>query len=126
MDPHAPRPPGGGATRKRKVRGGGDTTSSSSNDDTTATSNHGGCKRAGDAEAKPSSDNKILAGYLAYEFLRKGTILGERFGSVAHHHQKEEEEERRSLEEVASILKVDGVHIPGIFNPSQLARWIRM
>ncbi|KAI4303972.1 hypothetical protein MLD38_039547 [Melastoma candidum] len=120
MDRHAPR----SSTGKRKVMGDGDTTSSSSNDDTTDTSNNGGGRRAGGVVTMPSSDNKILAGYLAYEFLRKGSILGERFGSAVK--QQEEEEERRSLKEVASILKVDGVHIPGIFNPSQLSRWIRM
>ncbi|CAK9329209.1 unnamed protein product [Citrullus colocynthis] len=31
-----------------------------------------------------------------------------------------------SYAEVASILKMDGAHLPGIVNPAQLAWWIKM
>ncbi|KAI6694104.1 hypothetical protein NL676_021814 [Syzygium grande] len=34
------------------------------------------------------------------------------------------EEEHASYADVAGILKSDGAHIPGIVNPTQLARWI--
>lgn len=92
---------------------------------------------------EPISSNRLLAGYMAHEFLTKGTLFGQKFdparaeavpllgGSVESKKGKPEAEptlkmDNKSYAEVASILKTDGVHIPGIFNPTQLARWIQM
>uniref|UniRef100_A0A2P2N856 Uncharacterized protein n=1 Tax=Rhizophora mucronata TaxID=61149 RepID=A0A2P2N856_RHIMU len=78
---------------------------------------------------------------MAYEFLTKGTLFGQKFdpdraetvplsaGGASSRGKQEAEtgskKEHRSYAEVASILKTQGAHIPGIFNPSQLASWIQ-
>ncbi|XP_074282262.1 uncharacterized protein LOC141606826 [Silene latifolia] len=92
----------------------------------------------------PSTSNQILAGYMAHEFLTKGTLFGHKFDparaeavpvSAAEPMRKPAVEpvmvkSNRSYNEVARLLKGDGggggTHIPGIFNPTQLARWIQM
>ncbi|KAK6929742.1 hypothetical protein RJ641_003836 [Dillenia turbinata] len=105
---------------------------------------------------EPVSSNRLLAGYMAHEFLTKGTLFGQKFdpaGAAAMPvsspsaelkkkpsvgNQKVESGEpsgRRSAEagaetkpvsksyaDVAGLLKSDGAHIPGIVNPTQLAR----
>nr|XP_023903311.1 uncharacterized protein LOC112015176 [Quercus suber] len=95
--------------------------------------------------SKPSelkSSNRLLAGYMAYEFLTRGTLLGQNFdparadsvpvGSLSSAESKREAEpsvkkkEHQSYGEVANILKTEGTHIPDIVNPTQLARWIQM
>ncbi|KAL4643595.1 hypothetical protein ACB092_02G104400 [Castanea dentata] len=96
--------------------------------------------------SKPSelkSSNRLLAGYMAYEFLTRGTLLGQKFdpaaraeavpmGSLSAAESKREAEpsvkkkEHQSYGEVANILKTEGTHIPDIVNPTQLARWIQM
>lgn len=89
---------------------------------------------------EPISSNRLLAGYMAYEFLTEGTLLGQKFdpagaevmslagGSVECSKRGEpgKKKEHKSYAEVASILKSEGAHIPGIVNPCQLARWIQM
>ncbi|KAJ9182310.1 hypothetical protein P3X46_006318 [Hevea brasiliensis] len=91
------------------------------------------------ADEESVSSNRLLAGYMAYEFLTKGTLFGQRFdparaeevplagGSVQSKRGKPgwKKEHNKSYAEVASILKTDGAHITGIVNPSQLARWIQ-
>ncbi|XP_030463917.2 uncharacterized protein LOC115683524 [Syzygium oleosum] len=90
------------------------------------------------------SDNRLLAGYMAHEFLTMGTLLGSRPEAAAAAAARDEEPPPKqqqpppqgveevgkkpsgSYGEVASILKADGVHVPGILNPSHLARWIQM
>lgn len=93
--------------------------------------------------SEPLSSNRMLAGYMAYEFLTKGTLFGQKFdparasaeplasSSAESKRSKLEAEpsvkkEHQSYAEVASVLKTDGAHIPGIVNPTQLARWIQM
>ncbi|XP_075476918.1 uncharacterized protein LOC142518121 [Primulina tabacum] len=97
------------------------------------------------AEQKPLPSNRLLAGYMAHEFLTKGTLLGEKFDparaeafplsknkQVQNRAEPATEAETRGqtkphgYAEVASLLKSDGVHIPGIVNPTQLGRWIQM
>jgi hypothetical protein len=92
---------------------------------------------------EPLSSNRLLAGYMAYEFLTMGTLFGQKFdparasaeplasSSAEWKRSKPEAEpgvkkEHQSYAEVASVLKTDGAHIPGIVNPTQLARWIQM
>ncbi|KAL2469674.1 hypothetical protein Adt_37810 [Abeliophyllum distichum] len=104
------------------------------------------------AEQQPMCSNRLLAGYMAYEFLTKGTLLGERFDparaeavpvnsadskrnrqflSLSQSQQNVETEpsgksKPQSYAEVASLLKGDVAHIPGILNPTQLTQWIQM
>ncbi|CAA2994912.1 uncharacterized protein LOC111376948 [Olea europaea var. sylvestris] len=102
------------------------------------------------SEKQPMCSNRLLAGYMAYEFLTKGTLLGEKFDPAraeavpvnsadskrnkpgqSHGLQSVEAEpsgkiKQQSYAEVASLLKGDGAHIPGIVNPTQLGRWIQM
>ncbi|XP_062109374.1 uncharacterized protein LOC133819996 [Humulus lupulus] len=92
---------------------------------------------------EPGSSNRLLAGYMAYEFLTNGTLFGQKFdparaeavpvGAGEWKSQKPGagkepslKKEHQSYAEVASILKSDGAHIPEIVNPTQLARWIQM
>lgn len=93
--------------------------------------------------SEPLSSNRLLAGYMAYEFLTRGTLFGQKYdparaeampvasSSTELKRSKPEAElsvkkEHQSYAEVASVLKTDGAHIPGIVNPTQLARWIQM
>lgn len=107
--------------------------------------------QAGKGADEPMSSNRLLAGYMAYEFLTKGTLFGQKFdparadafpvgggaGSSAElkrlkpepaepSGKKKVAKEHGSYAEVASILKTPGAHIPGIVNPTQLSRWIQM
>ncbi|KAJ8547210.1 hypothetical protein K7X08_010796 [Anisodus acutangulus] len=93
--------------------------------------------------------NPILAGYMAYEYLTNGTLLGQKFDparakDVPVNALAEPKKRKPSLEEaepgtkgkvkahsqnyveLASLLTTDGTHIPGIVNPTQLAQWIQM
>lgn len=90
----------------------------------------------------PVSSNRLLAGYMAHEFLTKGTLFGQKFDparaeavpvSAAEPKRKSGQtgfepgmKPNRSYADVAQLLKADGAHIPGIVNPTQLARWIQM
>uniref|UniRef100_A0A5B7BCC7 Embryo sac development arrest 6 n=1 Tax=Davidia involucrata TaxID=16924 RepID=A0A5B7BCC7_DAVIN len=100
--------------------------------------------------SEPVSSNQLLAGYMAYEFLTKGTLFGEKWDparaeavpvSSASAESKRKTKVSQSIEaepsgkvkqqhqtyaELANLLKNDGAHIPGIVNPTQLARWIQM
>ncbi|XP_057963806.1 uncharacterized protein LOC131154966 [Malania oleifera] len=91
---------------------------------------------------QPSSANQLLAGYLAHEYLTKGTLFGQRWDPVGPEATRVAElrkaEPSRSKEaepgveqhdryvEVASLLKSDGAHLPGIVNPTQLARFLHV
>lgn len=76
--------------------------------------------------------NKLLAGYLAHEFLRCGTLLGERRLEPLGRKEKEPAlaapapEPSRRYAEVSRLLMAGGARIPGIVNPSQLGRWLRI
>ncbi|CAO2039715.1 unnamed protein product [Urochloa humidicola] len=78
--------------------------------------------------------NKLLAGYLAHEFLRCGTLLGERRLEPPGRKEKEPApvpavpapEPSKRYAEVSRLLMAGGARIPGIVNPSQLGRWLRI
>lgn len=84
------------------------------------------------------SSNRLLAGYMAYEYLTKGTLFSQKFdpaGDEAVPPAGKPIESgqgagtgaaQESYSEVASLLKTDGAHVPGIVNPTQLAKWIQM
>ncbi|KAE9589746.1 hypothetical protein Lal_00021551 [Lupinus albus] len=102
--------------------------------------------------AEPVPSNRLLAGYLAHEFLTKGTLFGQKFDSdstrfnskpltrsnktgsnksqlnsqAVEPSRQSVKKENESYDEVASIMKTDGTHIKGIVNPTQLSHWIRM
>ncbi|KAL6522767.1 hypothetical protein OROHE_016614 [Orobanche hederae] len=121
----------------RAVSGSGQATSSSS-------------KGVEPEPQQPLSSNRLLAGYMAYEFLNKGTLFGQNIDSSKadallvssdaeskrNYRQSqsqasmEPEPSRKpkpqSYAEVANLLKSDAAHIPGIVNPTILARWIQM
>ncbi|KAL4596547.1 hypothetical protein ACB092_12G171000 [Castanea dentata] len=98
------------------------------------------------------SSNQILAGYLAHEFLTRGTLFGQQWdpttanqneavskkgedekpsgeaeGQVEEkegddHQQLQHEKER--YVELANLLKTGGAHLPGIVNPTQLTHFL--
>ncbi|KAK6914125.1 hypothetical protein RJ641_021446 [Dillenia turbinata] len=107
---------------------------------------------------EPVCSNRLLAGYMAHEFLTKGTLFGQKFDPARadamqvsaplaelkkpsvgiQKVESGEPSERRPAEagadmkpvsnsyvDVAGLLKSDGAHIPGIVNPTELARWIQ-
>ncbi|KAI3742698.1 hypothetical protein L1987_60391 [Smallanthus sonchifolius] len=103
---------------------------------------------------RPPSDNKLLAGYLAHEFLTKGTLYGQPWNParadvwpvqaavhsadlrkpmnqpVSHKVKPVEPKpgEKRTFESYAEVSGLvmgnNGVHIPGIVNPTQLTRFL--
>ncbi|KAF8388255.1 hypothetical protein HHK36_026921 [Tetracentron sinense] len=98
---------------------------------------------------KPDSCNRLLAGYLAHEFLSHGTLFGQRWDPAPAEAVPVSAESKRGIQnlfakaeptsraapplvkhqsyaEVASLLKTEGAHIQGVVNPTQLARWIQM
>ncbi|KAF3436118.1 hypothetical protein FNV43_RR23210 [Rhamnella rubrinervis] len=95
-----------------------------------------------DKESDPESSNQLLAGYLAHEFLTKGTLLGQpwdpaRAESAAVSVSKpkptaEMEEAEPHVErlqrylEVADLINKGGAHLPGIVNPTHLAGFLRL
>eukprot|EP00268_Persea_americana_P047260 TRINITY_DN4912_c1_g1_i1.p2 TRINITY_DN4912_c1_g1~~TRINITY_DN4912_c1_g1_i1.p2 ORF type:complete len:120 (+),score=13.54 TRINITY_DN4912_c1_g1_i1:438-797(+) len=99
----------------------------------------------GAAEAEPTP-NRLLAGYLAHEFLARGTLLGQRWDPdrpEAEAEAEAEPEPRRPSQdpvaadlkpepiepqvyaEVACLMKDEGAHVQGVVNPSQLAQWLQ-
>ncbi|XP_010488402.1 PREDICTED: uncharacterized protein LOC104766258 [Camelina sativa] len=83
--------------------------------------------------------NWLLAGYMAHEFLTCGTMLGRKLypgwaevgplvsPSPPPQQQRETKKARQSYySDVAGVFKTDGNHVPGVVNPTQLAKWIQM
>ncbi|GMH20473.1 hypothetical protein Nepgr_022314 [Nepenthes gracilis] len=99
--------------------------------------------KAGD----PIFNNELLAGYFAHEFLTKGTLCGEvcgaetvendsgkpkiakpinRSGAEKVDEKKMKRGKYKMYVELADLLKEDGVHLPGIVNPSQFAEYLEL
>ncbi|XP_027367338.1 uncharacterized protein LOC113873431 [Abrus precatorius] len=92
--------------------------------------------------------NQLLAGYLAHEYLTKGTLLGQPWGPAraeggSRGKSTEEgggedgeaeaappcrrtEEELERYTEVAGLLNGGGAHLPGVVNPTQLSRFLHL
>lgn len=86
--------------------------------------------------------NRLLAGYLAHEFLTKGTLMGQQWdparavaepvvgkptmkrGAAAADRAKPAP--MGSYADVAQLVKTEGAYVPGVVNPAQLARWLQM
>ncbi|KAH7862801.1 hypothetical protein Vadar_009783 [Vaccinium darrowii] len=93
----------------------------------------------------PDSRNQLLAGYLAHEFLTKGTLFGQPWdparaeavpvsadsrrlklkAEMGSRAEPQVEKNQRYVE-VADLLKTNGAHLPGIVNPTQLARSLQL
>lgn len=67
--------------------------------------------------------NRLLAGYVAREFLTKGTIFGSPVDPKRPRPDKEVE--NGAFADVARLVMHDGAHISGVVNPTQLGCWIR-
>ncbi|KAL6883795.1 hypothetical protein ACP4OV_011209 [Aristida adscensionis] len=86
------------AERKRKEKGG------------EGAPNKGGGVDPAAAEAKAK---KLLAGYLAHEFLRRGTLLGRKIEAGRERTDAEREEDRSAQQEVvAKMLEHRGDRVP--------------
>ncbi|PON66792.1 hypothetical protein TorRG33x02_266500 [Trema orientale] len=104
-----------------------------------------------DKESGAASSSHLLAGYLAHEFLTKGTLFGQpwdaaRADDAAESALEPAEETKQSREgkaepregaepclerfqryvAVADLLSSDGAHFAGVVNPTQLARLLQM
>ncbi|KAL8142808.1 hypothetical protein V2J09_015840 [Rumex salicifolius] len=78
-------------------------------------------------KGKPGWSNRLLAGYMAHEFLTQGTLLGQIFDPAraeAVPVSTPAPSRDKTYGEVSCLVKAEGAHIPGIVNPTQLARWI--
>ncbi|KAL5207823.1 hypothetical protein ABZP36_032258 [Zizania latifolia] len=79
---------------------------------------------------KGTGSFKLMAGYLAHEFLRFGTLLGERPEASG----KDAAEARAGpatdpstrYAEASVLLMAGGARVPGVVNPSQLGHWLRI
>jgi hypothetical protein len=90
--------------------------------------------------AQGVAGNKLLAGYLAHEFLTYGTLLGERRCEAPPISDEKKQpaapssssrattapEPSQRYAEVSRLLMAGGARIPGIFNPSQIGGWLRI
>jgi hypothetical protein len=80
-------------------------------------------------------NSKVLAGYLAHEFLKFGTLLGERPSAPIRKESAAARpapapvpapEPARRYAEASTLLMAGGPRIPGVVNPTQLGRWLRI
>ncbi|EEF32535.1 conserved hypothetical protein [Ricinus communis] len=89
--------------------------------------------------SEPIASNQLLAGYLAFEYLTKGTLCGQPFdpcqaeavpGEVKPGVKDEEAQPNKEnytrYVEVSNLLKADGAQLAGVINPSQLARFFHV
>ncbi|KAK1267697.1 hypothetical protein QJS04_geneDACA000018 [Acorus gramineus] len=90
---------------------------------------------------QPPSTKRLLAGYFAHEFLTRGTLFGQKFDPAraeaaaalqaqpqspnADTARLQPEEPPVGYSDVAYLLKTDGAHIPSVYNPAQLVRWMQ-
>ncbi|KAL5068044.1 hypothetical protein RYX36_018931 [Vicia faba] len=100
-----------------------------------------------DLEPKPMPSNQLLAGYLAHEYLTKGTLLGQPWVPPKGKSKEEDDGgddegeptpaeeargtpeikmERERYVEVTGLLKSGGTHLHGVVNPTQLARFLHL
>ncbi|KAE9619394.1 hypothetical protein Lalb_Chr02g0152661 [Lupinus albus] len=86
--------------------------------------------------------NHLLAGYLAHEYLTKGTLMGQPWAPSGEklkgkeediteaappcRSSSEDEKVKERYAEVAGLLKGGGTHLPGVVNPTQLARFLHL
>ncbi|CAL0321319.1 unnamed protein product [Lupinus luteus] len=104
---------------------------------------------AGKAITEPKLSNHLLAGYLAHEYLTKGTLMGQPWappqtecgekltckdevdskegGAVAETPcWRSAEDGKERYAQVAALLKDSRSHLSGIVNPTQLVRFLHL
>ncbi|CAN6486232.1 unnamed protein product [Victoria cruziana] len=107
---------GGRASKRRRLKDGIDAVVS--------------CKASpshAEPKANPAPTNYLLACYMAHEFLTRGTLLGRRFPQKETKSASTDEKPHsthQAYADLSCLIKDDGVHLPGIVNPTQLARWV--
>ncbi|XP_074573653.1 uncharacterized protein LOC141830072 [Curcuma longa] len=85
------------------------------------------------AEPAKGCDNRLLAGFLAHEFLTRGTLFGRRWDparSAPPEPDRKEEEEKDvgppvRYAEASHLVMRGGAHVAGVVNPTQLGRWLQ-
>ncbi|XP_054780005.1 uncharacterized protein LOC129287781 [Prosopis cineraria] len=97
---------------------------------------------------EPTKSNQLLAGFLAHEFLTKGTLFGEpwdparaaegpteadkrkgkssQIGEGEPASRRAEPEKQGRYAELADLMRASGTHVPGIVNPTQLSRFLHL
>lgn len=93
----------------------------------------------GEVDKVEVKGNQLLAGYLAHEFLTKGTLVCQRWDlapAVAEPVARKPTVKRAadrakpapmgSYADVAQLVKTEGAYVPGVVNPAQLAGWLQM
>lgn len=65
-------------------------------------------------------NNQLLAGYMAHEFLTKGTLLGRKVGPEISMEVEPLQQKRERYVDVTELMKTNGTHLPAVVNPTQL------
>ncbi|KAG6519537.1 hypothetical protein ZIOFF_023031 [Zingiber officinale] len=82
--------------------------------------------RAAVEAAARGKDNRLLAGFLAHEFLSTGTLLGQRWDPSSGAVKQGRPAAAAYTQVSYLLLKVKGPHIAGVLNPTQLAGWLQI
>ncbi|XP_020221056.1 uncharacterized protein LOC109803792 [Cajanus cajan] len=79
-----------------------------------------------DSSSNPMPNHMLLAGYLAHEFLTKGTLLGRKWNRSASPEEETQQQKHERYVELTLFLKTDGAHLFDIVNPTQLAHFLKL
>ncbi|KAL8089130.1 hypothetical protein AgCh_038780 [Apium graveolens] len=78
-------------------------------------------KIVGNKQESSASNNQLLAGYMAYEFLSKGTLLGQQLANSKRLVDPNKVKMYKKYVEITGLFKRDGgVQIPDVVNPTQI------
>ncbi|KAH1070334.1 hypothetical protein AAZX31_03G146900 [Glycine max] len=83
-------------------------------------------KLPSDKSPNPVPTNMLLAGYLAHEFLTKGTLLGRKMGQAPSPRKESQQQKYDRYVELSLLLKTNGAHLGEIVNPTQLAHFLKL
>ncbi|RDX75675.1 hypothetical protein CR513_44416, partial [Mucuna pruriens] len=78
----------------------------------------------GEKGPDPVPTQMLLAGYLAHEFLSKGTLLGRQWGQSPSPQDESQQQKYQRYVELTLLLKTEGAHLFDIVNPTQLAHFL--
>jgi len=84
------------------------------------------CNNNNNKGSNPSSNNTLFAGYMAHEFLTKGTLLGQQMSPMSSSRKEPLQQKYNRYVEVTHLLKSNGTHFRDIVNPIQLGRELRL
>ncbi|KAG6507064.1 uncharacterized protein LOC121982962 [Zingiber officinale] len=82
------------------------------------------------------SDNRLLAGLLAHEFLTRGSLFGSRWDLTRSAPPEPDRKEKKDIgllpppppvryAEASHLVMRGGAHVAGVVNPTQLGRWLQ-